>query len=72
MIEKVQIEQTSKATKLIRLIGIVFFLLAIVIAALTSDQYGPSDTGLLISSIVGGIGVLIYGIGQIAAWWNHG
>ena len=69
---KILIEQTAKKLKLIRAIGIVLVVIAVLIAAVMSDEYGPTTKGFIISGIIGGIGVITWFAGTLMSWWQHG
>ncbi len=66
------IEQTSKRLKLIRLVGIVLIVLAILPALLLTDKYGPTNTGYAISAVIGLAGLACWGYGIALSWWHHG
>lgn len=68
----VTIQQTTKTSKVIRLVGVLLFVAAIIAGAVTADEYGPSDTGLAVAGGLGVLGLLFYGTGQAMAWWNNG
>lgn len=70
---KVQIEQTSKRTKKLRLGGVILFVLAIVVGVAFHDEYGVAEGWpTYLAFGLGGAGVLLYGIGTAIAWWEHG
>lgn len=70
---KVEIEQTSKRTKKLRLGGVGLFVLAITVGIAFRDEYGVSEGWpTLLAFGLGGGGVLLYAIGTAVAWWDHG
>lgn len=56
------VEQTSKRWKAMQLGGVVLICVAVVGFIMRADW----AAGAL------AIGALLYGVGRLAAWWNHG
>ena len=70
--QKVLIEQTSKRLKVIRAVGMVLVVIAILIAGVTSDEHGPTTAGYVLGGVIGGAGVLTWIVGMAMSWWHHG
>src|SRR5262249_27984061 len=58
--------------QLIRLVGILLIMVAIILAFLYSDRYGPTGLGYALSRVIGLAGVLCWGYGIALSWWHHG
>ena len=68
----VLIEQTSKRLKVIRLVGVLLMVAAILPAIVLADEYGPTTAGYVIAGSVFVLGLIVYGVGMAITWWQHG
>lgn len=71
--EKILIEQSAKKFKVLRGLGILVLGLSMVVGFTMTDSYGTAEGWPTILTVVGCvIGGLLYGVGTLLTWWEHG
>lgn len=68
----VLVEHTSKRLKVVRLVGVLLMLAAILPAIALADEHGPTTAGYIIAGSVLVLGLIVYGVGMAMTWWHHG